>query len=350
MPDNTTANENAKKTLDWQSTTLLPLEASGVVQLPDGRLLVINDERDNALTLLTLDQENSPPPRLTSVCHPFIGKYQECALDDLEGVTLDNKGRVYVINANGMLTRCKVLGNRITSLKTCAINPIQYFESKPDACNVEGLCWDRKENRLLIGFRNPLSDKGEAQIGVLTKVHRLFKDCAATLKNNPMTLINLDLNGCAIRDITPYNKGFLILSGPPDGYSGEFNLFYWDGKDQDGKGCAIPMVIKDGPDLKHAEGLSLLSFNDKRYVILVRDRSSDLKKLVKKCPDLWECVVDECPVTEEPKKPVPAVIKKITMPGKYLLVGIKALEVVTEAHTPCKSKEEDSSDAPISCS
>ena len=81
----------------WQLVPGL-FEPSGVVALPDGRLLIVDDEDDLPLALLTLPADGAPPTVVAIDPREHFAKdgphHGARKLNDLEGVAIDRAGRV----------------------------------------------------------------------------------------------------------------------------------------------------------------------------------------------------------------------------------------------------------------
>ena len=112
------------------------------------------------------------------------------------------------------------------------------------ALNIEALC-ATPDNRLLIGFRNPIPG-GDALLIPLDNPEELLEGKPARF-GSPL---QLDLNGLGIRDMAYWRGGYLIIAGPYDS-GGRSKLYSWSGpgtrarhlKDIDLKGLNPEAVI-----------------------------------------------------------------------------------------------------------
>ncbi|MGY4167555.1 DUF3616 domain-containing protein [Bradyrhizobium sp. USDA 4529] len=93
------------------------------------------------------------------------------------------------------------------------------------AFNIEGLA-DGGNNKLLIGFRNPLREN-KALVVPLENPAELVEGKAEAKFGNP---IELDLKGRGVRSIERIGGSYLIVAGPYDGKK-DFALFRWSGKE-----------------------------------------------------------------------------------------------------------------------
>ena len=82
----------------FQSLTGL-YEPSAIQQLPDGRFLVVEDEKDHSFSLLTLKPGGDVSSKSLGPGW-FHGGDPIWKLDDLEGLTLDSTGQLYAITSH----------------------------------------------------------------------------------------------------------------------------------------------------------------------------------------------------------------------------------------------------------
>ncbi|MEO5363599.1 MAG: hypothetical protein H7838_08250 [Magnetococcus sp. DMHC-8] len=286
----------------WLTSSLLPMEASGIQELPDGRLLVINDEKKGALTLLTL--------RGKTIASATVLEEKK-ALDDLEGVTLGPNGRIYVMTGSASLMRFAIgADDRLVDWEGARglrrrlanyLNTKRGINTSKGKINVEGLAWDYQRDALLIGLRKPM-DGNRALIVVLKNPEKIL--CDKNKKPNFSLLIRLDLHKNAIRDITNNPRAgqsqYLIMAGPGGGKA--FQL--WQMADT---GSSRPVVRKftetGDTNIDHAEGITALVHQGDHKWMLVRDLSSTVKKEV------------------DNKKINKKTAKKVKLDGKYLLIN-----------------------------
>ena len=83
--------------------SFLPLtglyEASGIQQLPDGRFLVVEDEKGHSFSLVTLNADGTVKSKSLGPGW-FQGGAAIWNLDDLEGLALDSLGYLYAITSH----------------------------------------------------------------------------------------------------------------------------------------------------------------------------------------------------------------------------------------------------------
>ena len=69
-------------------------EPSAIQQLPDGRFLVVEDEKEHPFSLVTLGLDGSDSST------PLTPGWFESGDDDLEGVALDRAGNLYAVTSH----------------------------------------------------------------------------------------------------------------------------------------------------------------------------------------------------------------------------------------------------------
>lgn len=268
-------------------------EPSGVGQLDDGRLVVVEDEPSRPFILLTPDggaedfRVELLRPR--SLLEAVIG-----GIDDLEGVAVGPEGFVYAITSHsrkqngkrGMkrekLVRFKVEGDRLAESAVrgdLRKSLTRAFPELKDAAkerkvkrdlglNIEGLAFDEKRERLWIGFRGPMVDEKAILVAILNPHQAFEQDQEVQFIDTPV-LLDLDRGG--IRDLAfdPRLGGYLILS-QREGTKKEkaFKLWLWSGDP-----AASPRRVRiDGiDDLERAEGVAPVNFRGEDKILLVSD-------------------------------------------------------------------------------
>ena len=74
-------------------------EPSAIQQLPDGRFLVVEDEKDHSFSLVTLSASGNVSSKSLGPGW-FHGGAPIWKLDDLEGLALDGLGHLYAITSH----------------------------------------------------------------------------------------------------------------------------------------------------------------------------------------------------------------------------------------------------------
>lgn len=258
-------------------------EPSGVVQLADGRLLAVEDEKAFPFSLFSFDADG----RLAGPPHALAAPDK---LNDLEGLTLGPTGRFYAITSHSRdgegerkKSRCRLLRFRVEgeALVDAAVferllpalgaaHPalaaaIEVADVKSDGgLNVEGLEMAPDGRELLVGLRGPLIG-GRAVVAALAEPDALFDTDASPR----ISLRLIDLGGQGIRGMAWLGAlgGYLLISGPLTGRPEAFGLWLWDGAGASARRVAIPGV----PTLARAEGVCAASVGGRPMVLLVSD-------------------------------------------------------------------------------
>ena len=277
-------------------------EPSGLVQLHDGRLLVVQDEASDPFVLFELEADkaiNYERPLLKKDDKPFwvLGNnHIPYNLDDLEGITKSPDGFLYAITSHSRtetggkhkksrqkLVRFKIDGDKIVQFQTYkklrkaigkAFPVLKQATKELDAksrkgFNIEGLAFDASSERLLIGLRGPVIDD-DSIIITLKNPKELF-DSGSKPDFLP-ELVYLPLKKGGIRALSYVDslQGYLIVTqrAKKDKKSNK-NFKLWFVKSlQDPE----PVRLKlDGMDLRRAEGVSVIHNQGQEQIMLVSD-------------------------------------------------------------------------------
>lgn len=259
-------------------------EPSAIQQLPDGRFLVVEDEKEHPFSLVTLGGDGA------AAAVPLDADALP-KLDDLEGLTLDPAGRVCAVTSHSRrsngeekksrqrLVRFRVEGDRavepavVEDLKPAlaAAHPaLAAAAARADAksaegFNIEGLEMSPDGARLLVGLRSPL-DGGHALVAAIDNPQAMFD---AGQPPRIGALSRLDLGGDGIRALAwlPVLDGYLLVGGPVDREPRPFRLWWWAGP---GSGPLRPVALSEG-DLARTEGLAPAVVAGRSCLILVSD-------------------------------------------------------------------------------
>jgi len=236
-----------------QDTVTLPglCEPSAAVESPFGDIWVVDDDQDDTLYLLTpgeLAPRPIPAPRV-----PDKDKDKDkAAVKDLEGVTFDKKGRLWLMGSHSR-SRSGKLGRRARlasmdpsapggpAVGTGSLWPdddkavpeslVEQLKVHCPACvpgvdwstlNFEGLTAEPGTQALLLGARAPLLSDGNAWL-VAVRPDGEF----------PVKRVHtVDLGKRGVRDLAPApdGGGVWILAGPPqdkDEHAVGFALYSW---------------------------------------------------------------------------------------------------------------------------
>ena len=269
-------------------------EPSAIQQLPDGRFLVVEDEKEFPFSLLSLDADGNPSstPLLAA---PADASAPFEKLADLEGVTLDGAGYIYATTSHSRntdgeekksrdkLVRFRIEGNHAVAPRVVSGLKRALVEAHPSLAqaatirevktagglNIEALEFSPEET-LLIGFRSPLLDNN-AIIACLENPAAMFNSDEAPRISPSLVTLNLEGNGIRGMSYLPGLGGYLIISGPVSAESVDFQLWFWRGQPDD----QARRVTVDGlPGFAHAEGICPALIAGQQWVVVVSDDGS----------------------------------------------------------------------------
>ena len=267
-------------------------EPSAIQQLPDGRFLVVEDEKDHSFSLVTIAANGEVSSQSLGPAW-FHGGDPIWKLDDLEGLALDGTGQLYAITSHSRdddgdeqkgrekLARFRIEKDKVAEpvvvggLKRAltAAHPVLAAAAlAPDAksgagLNIEALEITPDGQRLLIGFRSPLQASA-AIIASLENTAAIFDAGAAPQISN--TLQTLDLGGHGIRGMSyvAAMNGYLVISGPASRADHAFGLWFWNGQ------AAAPALRVTVPGLagfERAEGVCPAVVDGVAKIVIVSD-------------------------------------------------------------------------------
>ena len=267
-------------------------EPSAIQQLPDGRFLVVEDEKSHPLSLVTLGADGSV--HSTALAPGFWQGFSAFwTLDDLEGLALDQAGFVYAITSHSLdgdgddkrarqkLVRFRIEGDAV--VKSTVVDGLKraltdahpvlaaaarVVDVKQDGgLNIEALEISPDQQCLLIGLRSPLQ-AGHALIASVENLRAVFE--AAEAPRIAPRLHALDLGGQGLRGMAwvPALAGYLLIAGPASGAPGPFALWFWSGQ----PGARARRVTVPGlQGLGKAEGVCPAVLDGAPRIVLVSD-------------------------------------------------------------------------------
>lgn len=266
-------------------------EPSAIQQLPDGRFLVVEDEKSHPLSVITFGPEGIAAEALRPGWFEFDDAFWK--LDDLEGLALDRSGRVVAITSHSRdgksdekksrekLARFRIEDDKVVDKQVArglkaalvAAHPVLAEAAavtdvkNRGGLNIEAIEFDPATGRLWLGFRGPLLD-GRAILAAIENVDAVF-DASAAPRIAP-TLTTLDLDGNGLRGMAWVAAlgGYLLIAGPMAREQRDFALWFWDGRP------ASPARRVEVPGLAgfaHAEGICPAVLDGRDRLIIVSD-------------------------------------------------------------------------------
>lgn len=264
-------------------------EPSAVQQLPDGRFLAVEDEKQYPLGLFSIGGDGRIESRpVERDADDALGK-----LDDLEGLALDSEGNIYAITSHSRtgdgdekksrnkLVRFRIEGNRLATAGIIGDLRSRLVAAHPELAeaaavldvknagglNIEAIEITPDSQQLLIGFRSPVPG-GKALLACI-------ENPAAAFERNDSPVLapqleRLDLGGDGFRGLAwiPALHGYLIVSGPVAREQVQFRLWFWSGRSGDtARRVAIPGLA----GLEHAEGVCPAILEGQQRILFVSD-------------------------------------------------------------------------------
>ena len=270
-------------------------EPSAIQQLPDGRFLVVEDEKQFPFSLVSIGLDGQVSSTPVSTGSSKTGE-ASLKLDDLEALALDPSGYVYALTSHSRdgdgdekksrdkLVRFQVDGQRLVApmvipgLKRALADahPVlaaaAQIRDVKDAggLNIEALEISPGQQQLLIGFRSPLQGR-HAIIASVENPAAMFE--AGEQPRIAPTLQTLDLGGDGIRGMAfiPGLQGYLLISGPAASADVHFGLWFWSGLVG-----ALPrrVTVAGLPGFEHAEGVTPAVIDGQQRIVIVSDDGS----------------------------------------------------------------------------
>jgi hypothetical protein len=267
-------------------------EPSAIQQLPDGRFLVVEDEKEHPFSLVTVGADGAVRTEaLTAGLLQMFSPFWK--LDDLEGLAVDRAGWVYGITSHSRdddgdekksrekLVRFRVEGERVVDPKVvgglkqalASRHPVLAAASEVrdvkecGGLNIEALEVSPDGQRLMIGFRSPLRD-GRALIASVENASEVF-DSDAVPRIAPL-LQELDLGGHGIRGLSyvPSLGAYLVVGGPTSREPANFDLWRWSGRSGE---PAHRVTVPGLRGFEKAEGVSPAVVGGVERIIIVSD-------------------------------------------------------------------------------
>ncbi|MFY9571746.1 MAG: DUF3616 domain-containing protein [Blastocatellia bacterium] len=270
-------------------------EASGVVNVPGTNgVLMVDDNHSDEVLWMELDESGRQVGQVKMIP---LG----VTVDDPEGITSDGSF-FYIIGSQSKpnagdrnaLVRFVFDASSKTVQKAEALTNLREFlvanvpELKDESekkgseggLNIEGIAWDFKRGRWLLGLRSPLGKDTNALLVAVKLRNPAGAFSTDNLQLAESNAIPLKLAGFGVRDIQydPESNTFLIISGAPEHHEkAEFTLWEWSGNfDQSGSESALRREQDLDARMK-PEGVTHVEVGGRKFILIVADGSSYLK-------------------------------------------------------------------------
>ena len=274
-------------------------EPSAVQQLPDGKLLIAEDEPNHAFSIISIDK---------------TGRFVEDeALDTrvitgfkrLEALARDDEGFIYAMTSHSRtrkgnrspdrehLMRFKIQDGNVLGL-TSYDNLTQVLETDHklhdlirertkaevsfEEINIEGMAFDPVKKRLVLGFRDP-EFNNMALVAFISNPKDVFERNAKP-EFDEVAVIDIDGGGIRSLNYDPVLKTYVIANEVKDENGQKFSqLWTWSGNPTD-----EPQKISL-PNLQHitnVEAVDSITVNGKPQMILMGDEGNASQKITAK--------------------------------------------------------------------
>ena len=278
-------------------------EPSAVQQLPDGKLLIAEDEPNHAFSIISIDKTGrfiEDEALDTRVITGFKRR-----LSDLEALARDDEGFIYALTSHSRtrkgnrspdrehLMRFKIQDGNVLGL-TSYDNLTQVLETDHklhdlirertkaevsfEEINIEGMAFDPVKKRLVLGFRDP-EFNNMGLVAFISNPKDVFERNAQPEFDE---VAILDIDGGGIRSINydPVLKNYVIANEVKDESGQKFSqLWTWSGNPTD-----EPQKISL-PNLQHitnVEAVDSITVNGKPQMILMGDEGNASQKITAK--------------------------------------------------------------------
>lgn len=267
-------------------------ESSAVIQVPgtDG-VLFVDDKQLDSIFWMQIDESGKQNGAVQTIP---LG----ASIGDMEGITYGD-GYFYATGSQSdpnygdqnAIARFKFDGGSRTISDTQVMSGLRDFlltnvaelkgegekKGKDGGLNIEGLSWDPKRSRLLLGLRSPQLN-GNAMIIPIALQNPGGPFSISNLKVAEPHPIQLPLEGLGIRDIQFDSQldSFLIISGAPEHHEKKFGfkLWQWNGEAVSSSSDSGFRALTDLDQQMKPEGVTHFEFGGHEFIFIVGDASA----------------------------------------------------------------------------
>ena len=278
-------------------------EPSAVQQLPDGNLLIAEDEPNHAFSIVSIDKTGRFVEDEALDTRVITGFKRR--LSDLEALERDDEGFIYALTSHSRtrkgnrspdrehLMRFKIQDGNVLGL-TSYDNLTQVLETDHklhdlirertkaevsfEEINIEGMAFDPVKKRLVLGFRDP-EFNNMALVAFISNPKDVFERNAKP-EFDEVAVIDIDGGGIRSLNYDPVLKTYVIANEVKDENGQKFSqLWTWSGNPTD-----EPQKISL-PNLQHitnVEAVDSITVNGKPQMILMGDEGNASQKITAK--------------------------------------------------------------------
>ncbi|NNK95351.1 MAG: DUF3616 domain-containing protein [Desulfobacterales bacterium] len=266
-------------------------EPSGIAQLSDGSILIVEDEGDEPLHLFSIGSEKA---ELILNAKPLKGT--KLKVDDLEAIAKGENGDLFLITSHSAtkdgsrkkkrekLIKTSLVNQQISSFGTTDLltrsiqkqleSKLSLGEEELNRTNIEGMAFHPTGKKLLIGLRSP-THLGKALILTLMNPYDLIE--RGEKPKFSEEIISLDLEGAGVRAITYYeDQRKFLIAGETAGKQGKLRsrIWIWNGK---ANHQPVKLKLLKTKEAKNIEGITIASFEGSTYLLFVCDNGDKNK-------------------------------------------------------------------------
>ncbi len=246
----------------YPRVTNWPLEISGATRLPDGRLLLVDDETRDAVFLADRDLARMPERIALPV-----------RLDDLEAAAADSGGAIYLLTSHSATKRGRLRGDRqrlvrlhlgaegaevtaiVEDLRPALLHVLTPpATGGPTSLNLEGLAWYPGGNQLVLGARTPLQEGRAVVIWLGSCDDLLAMDRPAGAIHPRVETLDLGGRGVRALEYDPWRRCILVLAGPAAGDDVGYAIYLW----APGGGTLVELEVQGLGAIRQPEGIVAL--------------------------------------------------------------------------------------------
>lgn len=278
-------------------------EPSAVQQLPDGKLLIAEDEPNHAFSIISIDKTGRFVEDEALDTRVITGFKRR--LSDLEALARDDEGFIYALTSHSRtrkgnrspdhehLMRFKIQDGNVLGL-TSYDNLTQVLETDHklhdlirertkaevsfEEINIEGMAFDPVKKRLVLGFCDP-EFNNMALVAFISNPKDVFERNAKP-EFDEVAVIDIDGGGIRSLNYDPVLKTYVIANEVKDENGQKFSqLWTWSGNPTD-----EPQKISL-PNLQHitnVEAVDSITVNGKPQMILMGDEGNASQKITAK--------------------------------------------------------------------
>ena len=278
-------------------------EPSAVQQLPDGRLLIAEDEPNHAFSILSIDKSEQLIEDESLDTRIITGFKRR--LNDLEALARDDEGFIYALTSHSRnkkgqrspdrehMLRFKIQNGEVLGLTNYddltqvletdtklhdLIHERTNAEVSFEEINIEGMAFDPVKKRLVLGFRDP-EFNNMALVAFIANPKEVFEHKAKP-KFDEVAVIDIAGGGIRSLNYDPILKTYIIANEVKDEAGERFSqLWTWSGKHSDEP---QKITLPNLQHIKNVEAVDSITVNGKPRLIVMGDEGNASKKLTAK--------------------------------------------------------------------